>query len=138
MPRSLQLGLLFAFLAVVAGVVVVHNTPAPSTPASTATSTPARAGTVQLIIGSSSPITVSVTGTTTVLSMMQAAASSSPSFTYRTSSYPSLGAYVSSINGVKGAGTSYWTYLINGTSATAGISTQLIAPGDTVTWQYHR
>lgn len=58
------------------------------------------------------------------------------SFTFSGRDYPGLGFFVDAINGVAHGGGKYWVYYINGTSATEGVSSTILTPGDQIVWKY--
>lgn len=55
-------------------------------------------------------------------------------FTFQTSYYYPYGDYVTEINGWYGSGNKYWALYVNGSSASCGIDTQTLNPGDQVAW----
>lgn len=55
---------------------------------------------------------------------------------YTSRSYPSLGSFVESIDGLKNQGGSYWMLYINGMSASVGMSQAAVVPGDHIEWRY--
>lgn len=59
---------------------------------------------------------------------------------YDTKGYGSTGRYVTSINGLKEDRQQgfYWIYYVNGTAATAGISTQTVTDGMQIKWNYEK
>ncbi|PIR83147.1 hypothetical protein COU19_01960 [Candidatus Kaiserbacteria bacterium CG10_big_fil_rev_8_21_14_0_10_56_12] len=62
--------------------------------------------------------------------------SASGRITYSGRDYPGLGLFVDTINGTKNGGGRYWVYYVNDISASAGISTTVLQPGDAVVWKY--
>lgn len=56
-----------------------------------------------------------------------------PKFTFQTSYYYPLGDYVTEIDGRYGSGM-YWTMYVNQQPASCGINTQILNPGDVVSW----
>jgi hypothetical protein len=80
-----------------------------------------------------------LTATSTVYElMMHASADSRRPFGFTTKHFPGMGEFVEEINGVKNDSQTgkYLVYYINGKSAQAGISVQLIKPNDIIEWKY--
>ena len=55
---------------------------------------------------------------------------------YESRSYPSLGSFIESIDGLKNGGGSYWMLYLNGVSASVGMSQATVVPGDHIEWRY--
>ncbi len=75
---------------------------------------------------------VSVRASATVYDVMQTA--SAQGFSFEVKDYSGLGKMVISINGVSQTGERFWTYTINGASASLGISSQTVKQGDVIVW----
>ena len=73
----------------------------------------------------------------TVLEAMQDLASSTD-FTFTFKDYPSLGAFVESINGKKNADGFYWFLYVNGKSSDTGASQTPLHQGDIVEWRFKK
>jgi len=71
----------------------------------------------------------------TVLDVMREIASTT-TFSFIGREYPSLGFFVESINGKKGADGRYWILYVNGKEASKGASQTFLTAGDTVEWKY--
>ncbi|MBI2410812.1 MAG: DUF4430 domain-containing protein [Candidatus Kerfeldbacteria bacterium] len=84
--------------------------------------------------GTTESYSVKVDTGSTVETVMQAARDDG--FTYSVKKFGSMGAYVESISGLEEDGGMYWIYYVNGTKSTAGISTQTVKKGDTISWHY--
>ena len=76
-----------------------------------------------------------INSTETVLAAMQTL-SSTTNFTFTGKENPSMGLFVESINGKANANGQYWFLYVNGESASHGVSTQNVSPGDRVEWKY--
>ena len=59
-----------------------------------------------------------------------------PVFTFTEKEFPSLGQFVSSINGKVNASGYYWFFSVNGTESNSGISQTVLHPGDVIEWKY--
>lgn len=68
----------------------------------------------------------------TVSELMKTATSSG--FRYETKHFSDLGDLVVAINGQAQAGSQFWTYTVNGTFASQGISSQIVNNGDVISW----
>ncbi len=81
---------------------------------------------------------VSITDGATVEQVMQKA--KGRGLTYEKKSFGSIGAYITTINGLEEDPQSgfYWIYSVNGVTATAGISQQTVTARDTITWNYEK
>jgi hypothetical protein len=79
---------------------------------------------------------VAVNPGATVLDVMKKAADQG--FAYSGQDSASMGYYVDEVNGVKNNNDKgqYWSFYINDKMAQAGISTQTVQAGDTITWKY--
>jgi len=55
-------------------------------------------------------------------------------FDFKYKEYPSLGVFVSEINGVGGGSNKYWIYYVNGKEAEIGIAKYLLKSGDIISW----
>jgi hypothetical protein len=75
---------------------------------------------------------------TTLQSAMDRLAAEDSSFVFTTEEYPSLGKFVTSINGKTSADGNYWFLYINGKESETGISTTIIHQGDTIEWKYEK
>ena len=91
---------------------------------------------ITLIVASSS-YQIDVPPDSTVLDVLRAAASTS-ALQFSGREYPSLGFFIDSINGVRGANGSYWALYINGTYSQLGASSAVVKAGDTVEWRYEK
>lgn len=60
----------------------------------------------------------------------------SGSLTYTSRTYPTLGSFLESIDGLKNQNDFYWMLYINGSSASVGMSHAQVVPGDRVEWRY--
>ncbi|MBU1293161.1 DUF4430 domain-containing protein [Patescibacteria group bacterium] len=58
------------------------------------------------------------------------------SLVYTSTSYPTLGSFLESINGLKNENGFYWMLYINGSSASVGMSQAYVVPGDLIEWRY--
>ncbi len=52
--------------------------------------------------------------------------------------YIGLGKFIDSINGIRGDGTRFWIYYVDGQKAQIGVSNYKINPGDVVSWKYEK
>ena len=103
---------------------------------SATTSRPAAATAIQtILIVSGQRFSKAIRNAQSVESFMRELASTSD-FTYTADSYPSLGLFVESIQGVQNEGGKYWMLYINGTLSPAGVSNAIIHPGDVIEWKY--
>ena len=76
-----------------------------------------------------------VTSNETVLAAMQQL-SSTTNFTFAGKTESGMGIFVTALNGKENSHGSYWFLYINGESASKGISTQTLSPGDRVEWEF--
>lgn len=61
---------------------------------------------------------------------------SSGSLTYTSRTYPTLGSFLESIDGLKNQNGFYWMLYINGSSSSVGMSQANVVPGDRIEWRY--
>lgn len=87
-----------------------------------------------LVVGTTTyPLVIA--GKETVLAAMQTL-SSTTNFAFTGKENPSMGLFVESINNKKNENGNYWFLYVNGISASYGVSTQEVSPGDTIEWKY--
>jgi hypothetical protein len=55
---------------------------------------------------------------------------------FKDKTYIGMGKFIEEINEVRGDGTRYWIYYVNGKKALIGVSNYKINPGDVVSWRY--
>ncbi len=58
--------------------------------------------------------------------------------TFTEKNYSGIGKFIISLNGVSGDKDHAWIYYVNGNEASLGVSTQIINPGDVVSWKYEK
>lgn len=56
-------------------------------------------------------------------------------FNFQSKNYPSLGAFVTKINGVEGSSGAYWIYYVDNKEASIGVSKYILKSGDIITWK---
>jgi len=56
-------------------------------------------------------------------------------FSFISENFPGMGAFVESINGIKGGEGGYWIYYVNNMKASVGVSKYILKPGDVITWK---
>ena len=91
-------------------------------------------GYVSLVIGTTTHKVGMMTGDTVIDAMQDLVRDEKLMFTGRT--FPGLGYFVDSINGVPNAGGKYWVFYVNGKSSTEGASWVVLKAGDVVEWQF--
>lgn len=116
-------------------VLAPIDKPAAATPQSTTTITTVIANAALTVGTTMYPISVSA-GETVIEAMR--ALSSTDTFTFTGRDYPSLGFFIDSINGKANANGMYWMLYINGVSASAGASSVIVKPSDTILWRYEK
>lgn len=79
------------------------------------------------------PVSSNAGAINTVRQVMVNAPCASAGFSYSATGYCPYGGFVNTINSVS-AGSSYWELYINGISASCGLDTCLIKPGDYIYW----
>lgn len=99
---------------------------------------PTPAATTASVDATTTIATIPVTATSTVIDAMRAYALSSRSFSFETDEYPSLGLFITSINGTSNANGYYWTLYINGNYSELGASSASVHAGDTLEWRYQK
>lgn len=57
---------------------------------------------------------------------------------FKDKTYLGMGKFIEEINGIRGDGTRYWVYYVNGKKAMVGVSNYKINPGDVVSWRYEK
>lgn len=57
---------------------------------------------------------------------------------FKEKTYIGLGKFIDEINGVRGNGSEFWIYYVNGNKAQIGVSNYRINPGDVVSWKYEK
>lgn len=72
------------------------------------------------------------------LDVMETYAKSREDFAFETKTFPGLGAFVESVNGVKNANGFYWTLFVNGALSDKGASSLFVEPGDILEWRYQK
>jgi hypothetical protein len=92
---------------------------------------------VTLIVGGTS-YRAELTASHTVLDMMRALSDADASFSFEGENYPSLGFFVSAIDGKKSGGGYNWMLYVNGKQSSTGASQTKLSNGDTVEWKYER
>ncbi len=58
--------------------------------------------------------------------------------TFTEKTYIGLGKFIDEINGLRGDGSRFWIYYVNGQKAKIGVSNYKINPGDVVSWKYEK
>lgn len=91
-------------------------------------------GYVSLVIGTTTHKVGILTGDTVIDAMQGLVSDRKLMFTGR--SFPGLGYFIDSINGVPNAGGKYWVFYVNGASSTEGASWVVLSPGDVVEWRF--
>jgi len=91
-------------------------------------------GYVSLVIGTTTHKVGMMTGDTVIDAMQDLVRDEKLMFTGRT--FPGLGYFVDSINGLSNAGGKYWVFYVNGKSSTEGVSWVVLRDGDVVQWQF--
>jgi hypothetical protein len=102
-------------------------------PASTSTAIVANA----MIKVNDTAYPVGITPGETGIEAMRALQSSGV-LTFTGRDYPGLGFFVDSLGGVANGGGMYWVFYVNGKSATSGISSVVLSPGDVIEWKYEK
>ncbi len=149
--------ILVVLLALSGLVFAMREEPVPPTPPSVvvATSSPVASATSSAIVtralapapvvaGATASIKINnqsypiaLTEALTGLEAMQSlAAAGTLQFTGR--DYPGLGFFVDSIDGIANEGGMYWVFYVNAKSATTGIASVGLSPGDTIEWKYEK
>ena len=57
---------------------------------------------------------------------------------FKEKTYLGLGKFIEEIDGIRGDGTRFWIYYVNGQKAKIGVSNYKINPGDIVSWKYEK
>lgn len=57
---------------------------------------------------------------------------------FKDKTYIGLGKFIEEINGIRGNGSEFWIYYVNGKKAQVGVSNYKINPGDVVSWKYEK
>lgn len=57
---------------------------------------------------------------------------------FKDKTYIGMGKFVEEINGIRGNGSEFWIYYVNGKKAQIGVSNYRINPGDVVSWKYEK
>ena len=70
----------------------------------------------------------------TVFETMEKIAKENKNFSFKYTEHPSLGNFVTEINGVKGSPGEYWIYYLNDKKATIGVSNLILKSGDIIRW----
>lgn len=56
-------------------------------------------------------------------------------FSFHSKEYPSLGSFITEINGIKGTPGKYWIYYVNNIEASVGVSKYILKDGDSILWK---
>jgi hypothetical protein len=80
--------------------------------------------------------TISVPKDSTVLeAMMLLDKDTKQNFSFKSSTYSSMGQFVTEINSIKSTNEYFWVYYVNDTQANLGVSNYKIKSGDTIQWK---
>ncbi len=57
---------------------------------------------------------------------------------FKEKTYVGMGKFIDEINDIRGNGSLFWIYYVNGKKAQIGVSNYKINPGDVVSWKYEK
>lgn len=86
------------------------------------------------LIASENRYDVLVKEGSSVFEAMQKIAKENNNFSFKYTEHPSLGNFITEINGLEGVPGKYWIYYINDEKATVGVSNLILKSGDIIRW----